>query len=45
MSTHRHIDKICCAVLIAVLLLTAVFYNAEALGVESVVSAMGYEAV
>lgn len=44
MSTHRHIDKICCAVLIAVLLLTAVIYNAEALGVESVVSAMGYEA-
>ncbi|RHR29970.1 spore coat protein CotH [Clostridium sp. AF19-22AC] len=43
MSTHRHIDKICCAVLLAVFILTAVFCNAEALGVETVSSAFGYE--
>lgn len=44
MSTHRHIDKICCAVLIVILVLTAVFCNAEALGVETVSVSLGYEA-
>lgn len=44
MSTHRHIDKICCAVLIVILVLTAVFCNAEALGVETASVSLGYEA-
>lgn len=44
MSTSKHIDKICCAVLIVVLVLTGVFYNAKALGVETMAATLGYEA-
>lgn len=44
MSTSRHIDKICCAVLIFVLVLTGVFCNAKALGVETMAATAGYEA-
>ncbi|WP_246597246.1 CotH kinase family protein [Faecalicatena faecalis] len=44
MSTSRHIDKICCAVLIFVLVLTGVFCNAKALGVETMATTAGYEA-
>lgn len=44
MSTNRHIDKICCAILIIVLILTGVFCNAKALGVETMAASLGYEA-
>lgn len=43
MSTHRHIDKICCVVLAAVLALTVLFINAKSLGIQPVKAAAGYE--
>lgn len=43
MSTHRNIDKICCVVLVFVLILTLLFMNGEKLGIQAV-SAMQYEA-
>ncbi len=43
MSTHRHIDKICCVILTITLLLTIVFINAEKLGVQKASAVMGYE--
>lgn len=43
MSTHKQIDRICCGVLLLVLLLTIVFMNAGKLGVQAVSSALGYE--
>lgn len=43
MSTHRHFDKICCVVLAVTLLLTALFANAENLGVKKSSAVMGYE--
>lgn len=43
MSTHKQIDRICCGVLLLVLLLTIVFMNAGKLGVQAVSYAMGYE--
>ena len=43
MSTHKQIDRICCGVLLLVLLLTIVFMNAGTLGVQAVSSALGYE--
>lgn len=43
MSTHRHFDKICCVVLAVTLLLTALFANAESLGVKKSTAVMGYE--
>lgn len=42
MSTSRHIDKICCIVLAATLLLTVLFMNAEKFGVQAVSAAAGY---
>lgn len=42
MSTHKHIDKICCGVLVMVLLLTVIFMNAQKLGVVSVAAQAGY---
>lgn len=42
MSTHKHINKICCAVLAFVLILTILFVNAEKLGVLSAETYMGY---
>lgn len=44
MSTHKHIDRICCVVLALVLILTVIFINGEALGIQTAASAMGYEA-
>ena len=44
MSTHKHIDKLCAAVLALCLLLTAAFMNGEALGIRPAASVMGYEA-
>ena len=43
MSTHKHIDKICCVVLAFTLLLTGLFMGAEALGVEVSARPLGYE--
>ena len=43
MSTHKHIDRICCAALVLVLLITVLFVNAEKFGVESVHAEAGYE--
>ncbi len=43
MSTHKQIDRICCGVLLLVLLLTIVFMNAGKLGVQAVSSTLGYE--
>lgn len=37
MSTHRHIDAICVAVLILTLLITVLFMNGEALGIRMIV--------
>ena len=37
MSTHRHIDAICVAVLIVTLLITVLFMNGEALGIRVIV--------
>lgn len=42
MSTSRHIDKICCIVLAATLLLTVLFMNAGKFGVQAVSAAAGY---
>lgn len=42
MSTSRHIDKICCFVLAATLLLTVLFMNAGKFGVQAVSAAVGY---
>lgn len=43
MSTHKSIDKICCVALVVALLVTALFMNAEKLGVQSVSNYTGYE--
>ena len=42
MSTHKHIDKICCGVLAMVLLLTVIFINAQKLGVVPTAAQAGY---
>lgn len=42
MSTSRYIDKICCIVLAATLLLTVLFMNAGRFGVQAVSAAAGY---
>jgi len=43
MSTHKHIDRICCAALVLVVLITILFVNAKQFGVESVHAEAGYE--
>lgn len=43
MSTHKHIDRICCAALLLALLLTALFVNGESLGLKKTSTAMAYE--
>ena len=43
MSTHKHIDKICCVVLALTLVLSALFMCAEALGIEASARPLGYE--
>ena len=42
MSTSKHIDKICCAVLVAALVLTILFMNAGSLGIQAVNATVGY---
>lgn len=43
MSTHKHIDRICCAALLLALVLTALFVNGESLGLQKTSTAMAYE--
>lgn len=43
MSTHKHFDKICCAVMAVVLLLTVLLMNGEMLGIQKQDVTMGYE--
>ena len=43
MSTHKQIDRICCCILVFVLVLTIIFMNAGKLGVQAVAHVMGYE--
>lgn len=44
MSTHKHIDRICAAAMALALLITLLFMNGEALGLQPASRAMGYEA-
>lgn len=43
MSTHKHIDKICCVVMAVALLLCILFMNGSSLGIQTASSTMGYE--
>lgn len=43
MSAHRYIDRICAVIVILAVLLTVVFMNGEAFGIESLGNYMGYE--
>ena len=43
MSTHKNIDKICCAVMAVILILTIIFMNAEQFGIQKASYIMGYE--
>ena len=43
MSTHKHIDRICVVITVLSLLLTVLFMNGEALGIEASSRSMGYE--
>lgn len=43
MSTHKHIDKICCLALALALVLTVVFLNPATLGIQAVSTVQGYE--
>lgn len=43
MSTHKHIDRICCGVLAVTVLLTLLFMNGSSLGIQSLGKEMGYE--
>lgn len=45
MTTHRHIDKICVAVTLLGVILSLLFVNGEALGLESKAKAAGYESM
>lgn len=43
MSTHKHIDKICCVTVVLALILTVLFMNAGSFGVTAASRAKGYE--
>lgn len=43
MSTHQKIDRICAAAMVLCLLVTALFVNGEALGLQTAETAPGYE--
>lgn len=43
MSTHKYIDRICVAAVVLSLLLTLLFMNGEALGLQSAGTVVGYE--
>lgn len=43
MSTHKHIDKICCFTVVLALVITVVFMNGKSLGIVSAGKSTGYE--
>lgn len=43
MSTHKHIDKICCVAAALALVITVLFMNGKSLGIVSAGKPMGYE--
>lgn len=43
MSTHKHIDKICCIAVVFALIITVVFMNGKSLGIISAGKSQGYE--
>ncbi len=43
MSTHKRFDSICCVAVMIALLITVLFMNAEALGIQAADRVMGYE--
>ena len=43
MSTHKYIDRICCAAIALALILTVVLMNGSALGIQASDTALGYE--
>lgn len=43
MSTHKYFDRICVAAVVISLLLTALFMNGEAFGIQAASKVMGYE--
>ena len=43
MSTHKHIDKICCVAVAFALVITVLFINGKSLGIVSAGKSMGYE--
>ena len=43
MSTHKHIDKICCVAMAVALLLSLLFMNGPSLGIQAASTVMGYE--
>ncbi len=43
MSTHKAIDRICCAGIVLAVLLALVFMNGESLGIQAASSVLGYE--
>ena len=43
MSTHKHIDKICCIAVALALVITVLFINGKSLGIVSAGKSMGYE--
>lgn len=43
MSTHKHIDKICVAAIVISLIISVLFINGSALGIQAAGKTMGYE--
>lgn len=43
MTTHKHIERICCVTVILAMLITVLFMNAETLGIQAADKVMGYE--
>ena len=43
MSTHKNIDRICVVIIVLCLILTLLFMNGQALGLQSASRTMGYE--
>ena len=43
MSTHKHIDKICCVIIALSLVVALLFMNGEKLGIVAAARSMGYE--
>lgn len=43
MSTHKNIDRVCVVIIVLCLLMTILFMNGQALGLQSAARSMGYE--